>query len=768
MPGKIIHDLDLRILIWMPDDILTADVVGATAIPDTQRYIALGYRTTLGRKMPNQVNFGLGTVYTGSAGPRCDRFWVAPGTPNVPEPIRVVGGLVNGPMVIREGRRTTWDPVAHVYTEQPISLRTIDLSRTLDPTPTGATSPESGVWVEVDATNHGTSPTRFELFAFLPRTVDAPEDPPTVALDPGAGTLLPGTYRYAVAFLQQGGNESSPTPLSDPITVTEGGAASVIVTDLPSGPPPDPDDSSMRVSARVIYRTDRSADGTAGELIKVGEVAGVSGGQFIDHGPGLPPAPGGPESPLPTLAFQWMRFQYGAEQPLDLDATISIIGADTVDRYDGTLVDAPTDLTAQLDARGAQAVPPQPRLSIEADAVTTSAEVGMRSFLTPWGTGLVAHLDSVPQQAGIDWRTHGEDFTGLTVLTSDGMAEPPDGTPSIDAAAVRFGAGIVPSGWPRGEATIGLDFDERAVVADGRGLVVGRGLRYARLRFGDSTWRTDNLGRIRATVLLDDDPDDPPGGDRSLRAHLHLPAGPIARISARARELPDRVEVDIHPIAMRYQLRSRLTCVRVDATMRDEDTMALVPEIRGFVDDTGPLDKDGNGLTVTLSKQVSDIGGVVTETITGAHLIGTHNMAVRADVRHLTLGEGADAEPIELHGELVVPPDVLVALDPPVQIKAAAPGVSGARRGRVAARPPRRDHRDAPGCAVDARRRSTRRHALEAAGRDRPRVLRRRARSHDRGRGRSQRPRRVGGVLRLAAQPVGPAHGARARPAVSA
>ena len=228
---------------------------------------------------------------------------------------------------------------------------------------------------------------------------------------------------------------------------------------------------------------------------------------------------------------------------------------------------------------------------------------------------------------------------------------------------MRLGAGHPAAAWPAGEATVGAElmeldkFDSYAVVAV-------RGLRWTAFTKGDSWPGPDHTGRVRVGLVLGDDPQKPPGGERSLRFRRdvnHLvsdPNNPNQRWWGRAGVLPDRVDVDIQPIntglpqlgkAIQVGVAGALR--RVVAQMLDDAATCDPAHIHGTrvwlsLDGTGTATHNSDdGSTTSVRVYHDDEKTIVTSAIP-LHLGGA--------------AHGADLgnRSTEVHAQLRVPTDV--------------------------------------------------------------------------------------------------------------
>jgi hypothetical protein len=675
LPGRTVADMQFRLLLWLADDLLTTNVQGNTVAPGDHKYVALGYSTNGGQPMSPQVDFLIDQITQSHEGVRCDHYTISASTPGHPDPMNVTGGKITGPQVVLSGVATTYDVINHAYTEPGTPLRGIDLERALPSPSPSATSPSSGVWADVGIANTGTTDTRFRFDIYTPSTPDKPATDPQWEADATASTLRAGNYQYAVAFKAHSGNESG-TTTTGTVAVPAAGNRSVMLTSIPDAPIST--DSFLKVDSRVVYRTEVSADDPSGDMVMIGEVPGATGGTFRDSGDG--PEASQTEASPPTLVFSWMEFGFATQCSLDLDGAVSVLSKDSIDRYTGAVDGVPQSLAVRMNARAAHAIPsPEPRLLWRADAATPRVVVGLESFaMDGWGTGLSAELLDVPVEFGIDWLILGDGFTGVTIVGAPGVAEPPATSTTIGHVAVRLGGVTPPSGWPRGEATLGIDLAQTQsiellhppatlLVDPGWWRINARGLRFAQLRVGDVADPVTNAGRLRGLAVIGADPDDPPGGDRDLRVRFRPKEGMIEHLLARARELPDRVELDAFlrdhtdggvEYSLIAQLSSRLRYVRAAVALRD---VMAVPSatVNAEIDDTGE----------SLGVRVDKLDGKIA--VEGAQRLG-----LRADVRGLPLVHPID-DPSEVHAEAMVPLPVTIDTTGVIQATVSEPGLSG-------------------------------------------------------------------------------------------
>ena len=305
-----------------------------------------------------------------------------------------------------------------------------------------------------------------------------------------------------------------------------------------------------------------------------------------------------------------MEFGFSTLCSLDLDGAVAVISEDTIDRYTGAVDGVPQTLNVRLNARAAHATPnPEPRLMWNADSPTSHVNVGLATMkMDGWGIGLTADLLDVPEVFGFDWMLLGDGFTGIKVIGAPGRDRARGRRRRRSAGrAVKLGGVSPPTGWPDGEATVGIDLaQERRTkhgghphpvihIDPGWWRINARGLRFAQLRLGDVEDPVANAGRMRGLAVIGDDPDDPPGGDRDLRVRFRAATGVLDHVLARARELPDRVEVDAFlsdhtdggtEYSLIAQLASRLRYVRAAAVLRNVMEVSSAT-VTGEVDDTG-------------------------------------------------------------------------------------------------------------------------------------------------------------------------------------
>jgi hypothetical protein len=584
--GKLLTDLQVRVVILNPLNSagVTAQVQPGQSDPyhDFDFYV-LEYQTTGATPMAPLVLFQLAqltkmtTKVSSASDIRLDdEIAIEACEPHGLAPLILHGGTATADTITFPGKRVV---SSSPYAEQDVTIRGLDLARVLpDPAPS-ATSPASATWFELAAAvPAGVSGAQTHLKATI-RTPHAGAAPsaPTAAPTTTIGPLPPGAYDYAISFVHPGGNE---TPLSGPsATVTLNAQGTIDVSGIDTGPS-NPSDATETVVARRIYRRgpgSTSGPAPGGDQLLVAELPG--------------PAAPSPPNPLPTtftdagdpidagggqqLASGEFRYpsrlsvRYTADTALDLDGTLVLAAAGSgstgVDRYQATVQSAPTEVLVVNDDRAAllpslqPVMPPRTRLQWSASAAVDHLILSVPGVVTPFGAGVKVGVDGVPTAFGIDWRFVGELLTALDVrgeLTSETIPDPAPavgtgGPEPIERVWVILGTGGPAMAWPAGEATVGVE--TRQNDHDGYAAVAMRGLRWVLLTKGDGLPPPDHPDRLSGTLLLGPDPDQPAGGERTLRiSSVTTPTAPGATtlsVWGRAGVLPDRLFIDYFAFA---------------------------------------------------------------------------------------------------------------------------------------------------------------------------------------------------------------------------
>ena len=583
--GRVLTDLALRVVI-LPTGDLTDLTEGTTPDPGTVDFVSLQYRTTGTEPMPANVVLELGqlskvtTTLDATAPPDArvdDEYKVEACVPGELAPLHLVGGLASGPMIIFPGRRIT--PTG-AYGEHDTHIRGIDLARVLSvPAPATATSPTSATWFDVTVNPPDTVPvggqTHLKVTVRTPHAGTAPATAPTAAHASGSGGLPAGDYVYKVAFADTNHNETSLSPASAKVTVPAD--AAVDVTDIPTGGPPPTANPEYAVVERRLYRNGPNG----GEDTLVG----------VLPGPAHPDAP----SPLPTtftdtnapidvggghtLAAGYFHnvarlcVRYTADTALDLDGAVVLASAGTgeagIDRYHGTVSAAPVtaivikDDQAPLRASLQPATLDRTRLRWSADSRAPQATVQLPGMSTPFGQGADVRIDDAPEVFGFDWRTDGDLLTALDVRATDDLTPIADPAPPVGPAldvfgrvAVRLGPGLPAAAWPVGEATVGAEILDTTGNTRYAAFAV-RGARWGAFNQGAGTAGRFDRDQVGGELLLGDDPDRPPGHDRSVRF-----------LRERIRYLPHRFRFYDYDDSLRWWARAGNITDRVSVTFK--------------------------------------------------------------------------------------------------------------------------------------------------------------------------------------------------------
>ena len=518
IPGRVLHDITLRMVLLMKGD---SPFLDDGPLETDAGFVALDYRISPTRTFPQEIRIDLSSNPGGALDSNDTSVSPAPLTPPFPvgkitvdgvgihiaaDPLEIAGGLVNGPMVHLAGVETDYNSITNSgYHETARQIRGIPLEWAEPTPPTGAVMPASATWIDAVATlpppppppAHA-PPSEMSIHIDMPTVGDGPDSAPAVSARAGGG-LRPGSYRYCTTFVHHNGNESSTSDRSDPVTV-DATSRTVRVTGFPTpAPPPSPDPTGLAVTGLRLYRTDpdTTADltdpdlGSRGDDVLVSAVA-LGTTSFDDAGPADPTV-------APTVRRDYLSIRYSSPQRLGISGTIRMIGTGSDETYGGAVTSAPLALRAIYRPGG------EPNLLWVADSATPSLSVDMGGFSSPFGTGLHATVSDVPTRFALDWLSLGSEYFGLAAA-GDLTAGPVSGTdPSVPIGRIglRFGPTAPPANWPAGEADVAAELSDASSGTAG-GLIALTGLRRGSVDSGGRVWSTRDadLGLLALHVLF--------------------------------------------------------------------------------------------------------------------------------------------------------------------------------------------------------------------------------------------------------------------------
>ncbi len=541
MEGRVLTNVEIRVFVNTSDNVFP---LAGPPTPNPSNFIFIGYRGAPGQNMPTSLSAWLNQSKVRSGANVADPFTdddidiVVTSTPVV-GPLHLEGGLLEGTVSLQQAVETSF--VNGVYDEKPaVDIRALAL-----------TAPSATI-AKLSVSTPGVSPFPLECLwvgIATDHTIDAPMPAPLVALaGAGAGNVDRGAHRYKVAYGLQNGKETKAGPPSLAVTVADPAAdGRVRLTAIPLGPPPPapPEEADLGVTvvARRIYRTVASATGDDGEFFRAGEIPDNVTTQWVDNGA---------DGALAATAPDRMVVHYSSKLRHDVDGSLLLRDAGVEDRYDPVeLRNTPTDARVLYTTRPD---PGRPRVRWQADAVMGSARLvlpTLRSGALQWGE---ARAVGVPQFLGAHWSTRGSTRTIIEISGSllGTQASTPIGKVEALLAAMQ-------RPWRDAPQAVCVEYVARELadgrVIDARTRVAARGLRRARVAFGEAGplhARDDDGVKIDLSLAPDQPPRRPrtwrPGralraliltdtSEAGQRAHQHL--------AVRAGELPNDLSVDL-------------------------------------------------------------------------------------------------------------------------------------------------------------------------------------------------------------------------------